>query len=136
MHKTGNVLNNLLKSVQEKARQGLHDIWVAKGRAEATECLAKDRESLISFYGFPAKHWTHIRTTNVIEFSFATIRHRSKRAKGCVTGMTMLTMICKMGQCAEQSWRKLRGFRHLAKVVEGVRFKDGIEATDEGKAAA
>ena len=122
MHKTGNVLNYLPKSVQEKAKQGLHDIWMAEGRAEAeeafdgfvkrfeakypkaTECLAKDRESLLSFYDFPAEHWTHIRTTNVIESSFATIRHRSKRAKGCVTRMTMLTMIYKMGQCAEQSW--------------------------------
>ena len=122
MHKTGNVLNYLPKSVQEKAKQSLHGIWMAEGRAEAeeafdgfvkrfeakypkaTECLAKDRESLLSFYDFPAEHWTHIRTTNVIESSFATIRHRSKRAKGCVTRMTMLTMIYKMGQCAEQSW--------------------------------
>jgi len=154
MHKTGNVLNYLPKSVQEKAKQGLHDIWMAEGRAEAekafdafierfemkypkaTECLEKDRADMLSFYDFPAEHWTHIRTTNVIESSFATIRHRSKRTKGCVTRSTMLTMIYKMGLCAEDSWRKLRGFRHLAKVIEGVKFKDGIEQTEDDKAAA
>jgi putative transposase len=154
MHKTGNVLNYLPKSVQEKAKQGIHDIWMAEGRAEAeeafdafverfdakypkaTECLGKDRESLLAFYDFPAEHWTHIRTTNVIESSFATIRHRSRQTKGCVTRSTMLTMIFKMGQCAEGSWRKLRGFRHLAKVIEGVKFKDGIEVTEDNKAAA
>ena len=154
MHKTGNVLNYLPKSVQEKAKQGLHDIWMAEGRAEAerafdhfaqrfnakypkaVECLSKDRDAMLTFYDFPAEHWTHIRTTNVIESSFATIRHRSRQAKGCVTRITMLTMIYKMGICAEDSWRKLRGFRHLAKVMEGVMFKDGIEVTEDDKAAA
>ncbi len=154
MHKTGNVLNYLPKSVQPKAKQALHDIWMAESRADAekafdafierfgakypkaVECLVKDRESLLAFYDFPAEHWIHIRTTNVIESSFATIRHRSKQAKGCVTRLTMLTMIYKMGMCAEDSWRKLRGFKHLAKVVEGVRFKDGIEVTEDDKAAA
>ncbi len=154
MHKTGNVLNYLPKSVQEKAKQGLHDIWMAEGRAEAekafddfkerfgakypkaVECLSKDRDSMLAFYDFPAEHWTHIRTTNVIESSFATIRHRTRQSKGCVTRITMLTMIYKMGLCAEDSWRKLRGFRHLAKVIEGVKFKDGIEVTEEDKAAA
>jgi putative transposase len=154
MHKTGNVLNYLPKSVQDKAKQALHDIWMAEGREEAERafdnfevrfdakypkavaCLSKDRESLLAFYDFPAEHWTHIRTTNVIESSFATIRHRSKRAKGCVTRITMLTMIYKMGICAEDSWRKLRGFRYLAMVIEGVRFKDGIEVTEDNKAAA
>ncbi|HJL54015.1 MAG TPA: IS256 family transposase [Arenicellales bacterium] len=154
MHKTGNVLNYLPKSVQEKAKQGIHDIWMAEGRAEAerafdhfedrfgakypkaVECLSKDRDVMLTFYDFPAEHWIHIRTTNVIESSFATIRHRTRQAKGCVTRNTMLTMIYKMGQCAEDSWRRLRGFRHLAKVIEGVTFKDGIEVTDDDKAAA
>ena len=154
MHKTGNVLNYLPKSVQEKAKPGLHDIWMAEGRKEAehafdhfeerfdakypkaVECLSKDREVMLTFYDFPAEHWTHIRTTNVIESSFATIRHRTRQAKGCVTRITMLTMIYKMGLCAEDSWRKLRGFKHLAKVIEGVRFKDGIEVTEDDKAAA
>lgn len=154
IHKAGNVLNYLPKSVQEKAKHRLHDSWMAEGRVEAEtafdgfldrfeskhpkagECLAKDRNDMLTFYEFPAEHWTHIRTTNVIESSFATIRHRTKKAKGCVTRMTMLTMIYKMDLYAEASWRKLRGFRHLAKVIEGVKFKDGIEQTEEDKAAA
>ena len=93
----------------------------------ATACLARDRDELLAFYDFPAAHWTHLRTTNVIESAFATIRHRSSRAKGCVTRQTMLSMIYKMGRCAEKSWRRLRGFRQLAKVIEGVKFNDGIE---------
>ena len=134
MHKTGNVLNYLPKSSQAKAKQGLHEIWMAETRAtaerafdewleryddkypKATACLTRDRDELLAFYDFPAAHWTHLRTTNVIESAFATIRHRSSRAKGCVTRQTMLSMIYKMGRCAEKSWRRLRGFRHLAKV--------------------
>ena len=103
MHKTGNVLNSLPKSGQAKAKQGLHEIWRAETRAKAerafdqwleryddkypkaTACLARDRDELLAFYDFPAAHWTHLRTTNVIELAFATIRHRSSRAKGCVT---------------------------------------------------
>jgi transposase-like protein len=154
MHKTGNVLNYLPKSVQEKAKQGLHDIWMAESRADAeqafddfeerfaakypkaVQCLSKDRESLLAFYDFPADHWIHIRTTNVIESSFSTIRHRTRQSKGCVTRITMLTMIYKMGLCAENSWRKLRGFKQLAKVIQGVKFEDGIEVTEDNKAAA
>ncbi len=96
---------------------------------KAVACLSKDRDALLAFYDFPAEHWSHIRTTNVTPSSFATIRHRTRQAKGCVTRNTMLTMIYKMGLCAEDSWRKLRGFRHLAKVIEGVKLKDGIEVT-------
>ena len=103
---------------------------------KAAECLQKDRESLLAFYDFPAEHWTHIRTTNVIESSFATIRHRTKQAKGCVTRKTMLTMIFKMGECAENNWRKLRGFKHLAKVIGGVKFIDGVEQTEVNRDAA
>ena len=154
MHKTGNVLNSLPKSGQAKAKQGLHEIWMAETRAKAerafddwleryddkypkaTARLARDRDELLSFYDFPGAHWTHLRTTNVIESAFATIRHRSSRAKGCVTRQTMLSMIYKMGRCAEQSWRRLCGFRHLAKVIEGVRFNDGIEVIEDSRAAA
>ncbi len=84
-------------------------------------------EQVLAFYDFAAAHWAHLRATNVIESAFATIRHRSSRAKGCVARKTMLSMVHKMGRCAEKSWRRLRGFRHLAKVIEGVRFNDGIE---------
>ena len=101
-----------------------------------TACLARDRDGLLAFYDFPAAHWTHLQTTNVIESAFATIRHRSARAKGCVTGQIMLSMNYKMGRCAEKSWRRLRGFRHLAKVVEGVRFYDGIELIEDSRAGA
>ena len=154
MHKTGNVLNYLPKSSQPKAKQGLHEIWMAETKAQAerafddwieryddkypkaTACLARDRPELLAFYDFPGVHWTHLRTTNVIESSFATIRHRSKRAKGCVSRQSMLSMIYKMGMCAEQSWRRLRGFRQLAKVIEGVKFNDGIEVVQDSRAAA
>ena len=98
---------------------------------KATACLARDREQLLACYEFPAAHWTHLRTTNVIESAFATIRHRSSRTKGCVTRRTMLSMIYKMGMSAETSWRRLRGFRQLGKVIEGVKFDDGIEVTED-----
>ena len=154
MHKTVNVLNYLPKSGQAKAKQGLREIWMAETRAaaerafddfleryedkypKATACLARDRGELLAFYDFPGVHWTHIRTTNVIESAFATIRHRSSRAKGCVTRQSMLSMIYKMGMSAEKSWRRLRGFRQLAKVIEGVPFNDGIEVITDSRAAA
>jgi putative transposase len=145
VHKTANILNYLPKSLQARAKAGLHDIWMADTKAhaetafdrfvasygakypKATECLAKDRAALLAFYDFPAEHWIHIRSSNVIESSFATIRHRSDRAKGCLTRDGMLAMIYKLGQSAEGSWRRLRGFEWLAKVVEGVKFSDGVE---------
>ena len=154
MHKSGNVLNYFPKSGQAKAKQGLQEIWMAETRAaaerafddwieryedkypKATACLARDREELLAFYDFPAVHWTHLRTTNVIKSAFATIRHRSSRAKGCVTRRTMLSMIYKMGMSAEKSWRRLRGFRQLGKVIEGVKFNDGIEVIEDSRAVA
>lgn len=126
MHKSGNVLNYL-----PKAKEILHQIWMAETRdgaegafdhwlpcyrdkyPKAAESLAKDREELLAFYDFPAKHWMHLRTTNAVESAFATIRHRSSRTKGCVTRKTMLSMNCKMGMSAEKSWKRLRGFRQL-----------------------
>jgi putative transposase len=145
VHKTANVLNYLPKSAQAKAKAALHEIWMAETRKradvafdqfvtnygakypKATECLAKDRDALLAFYGFPAEHWIHIRSSNVIESSFATVRHRTKRTKGCLTRDGMLAMIFKLGLCAERSWRRLRGFEWLAKVVDGVKFRDGVE---------
>ncbi len=154
MHKSGNVLNYLPKSSQPKAKEGPHEIWKAETRERAERvfdrwlacyqdkypkaagCLSRDREELLSFYDFPAKHWTHLRTTNVIESAFATIRHRSLRAKGCVTRKTMLSMICKMGISDEKSWKRLRGFRQLGKVIEGVKFRDGEEVINENSREA
>ena len=154
MHKTGNVLNYLPKASQPKAKSALHEIWMAETRElahkafdhfidtyaakypKAAECLKKDRQALLAFYDFPAEHWAHIRTTNPIESTFATIRHRTDQTKGCVTRKTMLTMVFKLGQCAEKNWLRIRGFKHLAKVITGVVFKDGIEQSDADKVAA
>ena len=145
MHKTANVLNYAPKAVQPRMKKALHEIWMAETQAEAndalnafvaafgdkypkaSECLAKDREQLLAFYEMPAAHWQHIRSTNVIESTFATIRHRTDRAKGCVTRQTMLAFLYKLAMGAQKSWRRLRGFEHLAKVIAGVKFKDGIE---------
>lgn len=154
MHKTGNVLNALPKSVQPKAKSALHDIWQAATRDDAerafeqfivtyeakypkaTTCLLKDRDSLMTFYDFPAVHWQHLRTTNPIESTFATIRHRTTRTKGCVTRDSLLHMMFKLGQCAEKNWRKLRGFKYLAKVIEGVKFVNGEEVQQPDQIAA
>jgi putative transposase len=103
---------------------------------KATLCLQKDREELMAFFDFPAQHWQSIRTSNPIESAFATIRHRTKRSKGCLSRDGMLHMMFKLGQCAEQNWRKLRGFDYLAKVITGITFKDGIEDTNHDQIAA
>ena len=96
---------------------------------KAAELLIRNREQLMAFYDFPAKHWQSIRTTNPIESTFATIRHRTRRSKGCLNRSNMLCMMFKLAQFAELKWRRLRSFRELGKVIEGVIFKDGIEKT-------
>ena len=154
VHKTMNVLNCLPKSAHTKAKQALHGIWQAetKENAEkafdlfietydpkypkATLCLQKDRDELMAFFDFPAQHWQSIRTSNPIESTFGTIRHRTRRSKGCLTRNGMLHMMFKLGMCAEQNWRRLRGFNYLAKVITGARFKDGIEITQANQVAA
>jgi transposase-like protein len=156
VHKTANILNYLPRSLQPKAKSMLHEIWMAPTRArarsafdrfletyegkypKATDCLRKDREVLLAFYDFPAEHWVHLRTTNPIESAFATIRHRSDRAKGCVSRATMLAFMFKLAIAAEQSFRRLKGFGYLAKVIAGVRFVDGVENSEDqlGRAAA
>ncbi len=154
VHKTRNVLNALPKSVQPKAKQALHEIWQAETKAAATEafdrflttyepkypkatgCLEKDRAELLTFYGFPASHWQSLRTTNPIESTFGTIRHRTTRTKGCLTRDGMLHMMFKLGCCAEKTWRRLRGFQQLAQVIEGIQISDGIEASTKEPVAA
>jgi transposase-like protein len=154
MHKTMNVLNCLPKSAQAKAKQALHAIWQAETQVDAEKafdlfiktyepkypkagiCLQKDREELMAFYHFPAQHWQSIRTSNPIESTFGTIRHRTKRSKGCLSRDGMLHMMFKLGLCAEKKWRRLRGFDYLAKVVTGITFKDGVEVTAVNQAAA
>jgi len=154
MHKTMNVLNCLPKSLQPKAKQALHEIWQASTREDAEKafdlflktyepkypkaalCLEKDRDELMAFYDFPAQHWQSIRTSNPIESTFGTIRHRTKRSKGCLTRDGMLHMMFKLGQCAQKKWRRQRGFNYLAKVITGVKFRDGIEVTESNQVAA
>lgn len=154
MHKTMNVLNCLPKSLQAKAKQALHEIWQANTREDAEKafdlflktyepkypkaalCLQKDRDELMAFYDFPAQHWQSIRTSNPIESTFGTIRHRTKRSKGCLSRDGMLHMMFKLGQCAQKNWRRQRGFNYLAKVITGVKFRDGIEVTEPNQVAA
>ncbi len=154
VHKTANILNYLPKSSQTKAKQAIHEIWQAETKdnahkafdlfiqtyedkyLKATQCLQKDREALLAFYDFPAQHWQSIRTSNPIESTFATICHRTKRSKGCLTRDGMLHMMFKLGHCAQGKWRKLRGFDYLAKVIRGVQFKDGIEVQSDDQIAA
>ena len=93
-------------------------------------------EELLTFYAFPATHWQSLRTTNPIESTFGTIRHRTKQAKGCLTRDGMLHMMFKLGRCAEKTWRRLRGFRQLAHVSKGIQFVDGIEKTMQDPVAA
>src|SRR4051794_15000599 len=94
---------------------------------KAVACLVKDRDALLAFYDVPAEHWKHLRTTNPIESTFATIRHRTVRAKGCLSNKTALAMVFKLAQAAEKSWRRLDGHHHLPKVIRGITFTNGIE---------
>jgi putative transposase len=154
MHKTMNVINCLPKSAQAKAKASLHDIWQAETKAGAEKafnlfvamyepkypkaaiCLQKDRDEMMAFYDFPAQHWQSIRTSNPIESTFGTIRHRTRRSKGCLSRDGMLHMMFKLGMCAEKNWRRLRGFDYLTKVITGVKFKDGVEVIDVDLVAA
>ena len=154
VHKTANVLNKLPKSQHAKAKRALQEIWMAETKKEAlaafdafaetwgvkydkaVECLIKDREALLAFYDFPAEHWKHLRTTNVIESSFATIRHRTERSKGCLSNKTALAMIFKLAEAAERSWRRLDGHHQLPKVILGVKFADGIAVVRSQSQAA
>ena len=146
VHKTANVLNKLPKGQQSTAKDKLHQIWMAATKAEANrafdlfidtyrakypqaaECLKKDRERLLAFYDFPAEHWQHIRTSNPIESTFATVRLRTVRTKGSGSRKACLTMVLKLAQCAEKHWRKLNGSNLLRDVIQGIRFVDGIKA--------
>lgn len=149
MHKTGNILGNLPKKLQESAKKHIHNIWMADTKSEAgkafdyfldlytlkypkaAHCLEKDREELLAFYDFPAEHWGHLRTTNPIESTFATVRLRTGKTRGCLSRKTGLAMVFKLMQSAQKRWRKLNGENRAAEVIEGVNFKDGITAKNE-----
>jgi len=94
---------------------------------KAAECLKKDREALLTFYDFPAEHWKHIRTTNPIESTLATVRLRTAKVRGCFSSKTVLTMAFQLCRCAQKKWQRLSGYKILAKVVEGTKFVNGIE---------
>lgn len=148
-HKTGNVLNALPKSLQAKAKAALHEIWMAPTRAQAiaafdhfvktygakypkaTDKLTKDRDALLAFYDFPAEHWQHLRTTNPIESTFATVRHRTTRTKNCVSRSTFLGLAFKLVQEAEKSWRRIRGAERISELLDGTVFRDGVPATED-----
>ena len=144
MHKSGNVLDKLPKAVQARAKDDLHQIWTAETRRaanaafdlflekygakypKATECLAKDRDALLAFYDFPAEHWKHLRTTNPIESTFATVRLRHRRTKGSGSRDACLAMVFKLLQHAQRHWRKLDGHQLIPEVLAGKRFIDGM----------
>jgi transposase-like protein len=144
VHKTANVLNKMPRTVQPRAKADLHQIWMAETREaahrafdqflakyqakyeEACECLRKDREVLLAFYDFPAEHWRHLRTTNPIESTFATIRLRHRRTKGNGTRKASLAMMFKLAQAAQKRWHRLNGLEQLDLLLAGRTFVDGL----------
>jgi len=147
VHKTANVLDKLPKAKQPGAKEKLHQIWMADTREaankafdlfletyeakypKATACLKKDRDELLAFYDFPAEHWIHLRTTNPIESTFATVRLRTKKTKGSGSRTACLTMVYKLMMSAQRKWRMLNGSTLLPDVIEGINFIDGIKET-------
>jgi len=145
VHKTANVLDKLSKRLQPAAKEQLHQIWMAEKKVDAqqafdtfletyrakypkaVECLHKDREVLLAFYDFPAEHWIHLRTTNPIESTFATVRLRHRKTKGNGTRKACLTMVYKLMESAAKRWRLLNGSNFLPDVIAGVQFIDGIK---------
>lgn len=145
VHETANVLNALPKSVQPKAKAHLKDIWMAETKAEAdaafdffveaygvkydraVKCLTKDCADLLAFYEFPAEHWKHIRTSNPIESTFATVRHRTNKTKGCLSHQTALAMTHQLMLSAQKKWHKLDGPNRLPEIIQRVEFRDGIK---------
>ena len=148
-HKMGNVLNALPKSLQGRAKADMQEIWMAATRNEAhaafakfvghykgkypkaVEKMEKDRDSLLAFYSFPAEHWQHIRTTNPIESTFATVRHRTSRTRNCVSRATFLGLAFKLIEEAEKSWQKIRGADKIELLLKGIPFKDGEPVQDD-----
>lgn len=144
VHKTSNILDKMPKSVQAKAKSLVHEMYMSETREKAQEayeqfvklykakypkaceCLIKDKDVLFTFYDFPAEHWVHIRTTNPIESTFATVRLRTKRTKGCGSRIATLTMVFKLVQEAEKTWKRLRGYNLIPLLIQGKKFVDGI----------
>ena len=154
VHKTANVLDKLPKRVQPQAKSMIHEIWQAdsRGTAEkvferflatfgdkypkAADNLASDRDRLLAFYDFPAAHWQHLRTTNPIESTFATIRLRTAKTRNCYSAESGVALMHQLAMSAQKRWRRLRGFRQLADIVAGVKFIDGIDERKISRDAA
>ena len=154
VHKTANVMEKLPKAMQPKVKEVLHNIWGAETRESAEKayedcierfspkypkamnCLAKDKESMMAFYNFPAENWQHIRTTNPIESVFATVRLRTTRTKNCGSRNTTLAMAFKLIETAQTRWQRLRGYKHLADVITGVKFTNGVRQKADQKQEA
>ena len=152
VHKTANILNKMPKSLHTKAKRALQEIWMAETKKDAVkaleafvetyqvkyeraaDCLTKDRDALLAFFDFPAEHWKHLRTTNPIESTFATVRHRTIRSKGCLSNKTALAMVFKLVESAQKNWRRIDGHNQLPKLIQGIRFTDGIEVIDNSAA--
>lgn len=144
MHKTGNILNYLPKSLQAKAKDHIHEIWMADTKKnaikafnkfieiyeskypKATQCLEKDKEVLLTFYDFPAEHWRHLRTTNPIESTFSTVKLRTRKVRGCFSRITALTMAFKLIESNQKRWQKLHSHFRLGEIIKGIKFVNGI----------
>jgi len=145
VHKTANILDKLPKKLQPGAKDLIHEMYLASCKADAlktfqefvtryqtkypkaVDCLVKDRDTLFTFYDFPAEHWQHIRSTNVIESTFATVRHRHRQTKGCGSRSATLAMVFKLGKEAEKRWRRINAHEMVDKLIRGVKFQDGVE---------
>jgi putative transposase len=143
VHKTANILDKMPKKVQGKAKSMIHEMYMSPTKSDAfevydlflldykakypkaCECLEKDKESLFNFYNFPAEHWQYIRTTNPIESTFATVRSRTKRTKGCGSRRATLAMVYKLAIEAQKRWKKIKGYNLITDIFEGKVFKDG-----------
>lgn len=148
VHKTANILNKLPKKLQSEAKSQLWQIYRADTKAdaqkeferflktyeakypEATNCLSKDRKALLAFYDFPAEHWQHLRSTNPIESTFATVRLRTDQTRGAVSQESILPLVFKLVESAQKRWLRIRGFKMIGDVIEGVCFKDGIRVDE------
>ena len=153
VHKTANILDKMPKSVHSAAKKKIHEMYLSSTKKEALEayddflalfedkypkactCLRKDEAVLFTFYDFPAAHWQHLRTTNPIESTFATVRHRTRQTKGCGSRSATLSLVYKLGREAEKKWRRLRGYHLVIKVMNGTKFEDGVETKTDRQAA-
>jgi transposase-like protein len=149
-HKLGNVLDKLPKRLQPTAKSLLHDVMGAPTRAEAetaiarfaaefaahpraVQCLVEDKDSLLAFFDYPVEHWKHLRTTNPIESTFATVKLRTRVTKGAGSRRAGLATTFKLLKVAEETWRRIDGQELVPLVRAGVRFVDGkrVEREDD-----